>query len=243
MLPKVNGFLCFRTSRRLCYKSKSGIHYKSTVRCYIRHNRHPRTKSIWGKYNTIQGCNIGEITLLQKIFLEVDTTVLQEISSSAAVSTEMEQKVENIVSAESPNFALSHTEAESFTKMVNTLSSTLQNNISASCAQDANVTNAFVCEGTTMKKAYIEQDNITTFLFDCTQNISSVVSAKTDLQNFLQAHAKAETKDIIVSILIVIAVIIVLLIIGALVLGFVKSRLTKPPPPQTMLRGATHNKT
>ncbi len=177
----------------------------------------------------IQGCDIETLDIRQKMYIEVDTTVLQDVSSNVEISNELEQEVENIVEAEAPNlnFNLGGTKAESFTKLVTSLSTRLQNEVGAECAQDANTSNAFTCTSSTIKTAYIEQEYMATFLFNCTQKVDSVVSAKNDLETFIKANTKAETKDVIFAILMAIAAIIVLIIIAALLLPVIKSSLAK----------------
>ena len=48
----------------------------------------------------IQGCNIETLDIRQNMYIEVDTTVLQTISSSVEVSNDLEQEIENIVKVE-----------------------------------------------------------------------------------------------------------------------------------------------
>ena len=92
----------------------------------------------------IQGCNIDRLDVKQNMYIQVDTRVLQEVFSSVELSQDLESEIENIVEAESPNLDLSGgTKAETFTKMVTKLSTRLQNEVGAECAQDANTTNTF----------------------------------------------------------------------------------------------------
>ena len=185
----------------------------------------------------IQGCDIDTLDIRQNMYTKVDTTVLQNVSSNVEISNDLEQEIENIVESQSVNIDLSGgNKAESFTKLVTTLSTRLQNEVGAECAQDANTTNAFTCTESNIKNAYIEQEYMATFLFNCTQNVDSVISAKNELETFIKANTKAETKDVIFAILMAIAAIIVLIIIAALLLPVIKSSLAKsPPPPQIQL--------
>ena len=112
--------------------------------------------------------------------------------------------------------------------MVSNVSTTLQQSIAAKCTQDANLTNAFTCSEANINYMYIEQAQIGEFLFKCTQNLESVISAKNELQTFIDQQTKAKTKDVILAILMAIGAIIVLIIIAALV----KSRMAKSPPPR-----------
>ena len=168
----------------------------------------------------IDGCDIGTAIIDQRLMLKFDTKVLQTVTGSQDVENDLDAQITNIVEAEAPNlnFNLGGTTAKEFTNLVTNMSTTLKQSVAAECGQQSTNVNSFNCTESNVDYLWVQQDQVAEYLFECTQNVSAVQTAKQELQTFIDAHSTAKTKDVITGILIVIAVIIVLVIIGYVIM-------------------------
>jgi len=173
--------------------------------------------------NTFQVANVARFdgschftgTIYQGIAIKVNATILQTVSSSDDVVNDMQQTIEQISKAEAPNLNLNpgSVESDAFTVLITSLSTAIRSSVGAQCTEAATGVNSVTCTGEAEVDTYIQQDLVLDFLYMCTQNVMSVVTAKQDLQTFIDQHSSATTKDVITGILIAIAVIIALVIV------------------------------
>ncbi len=163
-------------------------------------------------------CDIGTAIIDQRLMIKVDTSVLQDVSSSQSVENDLDAQIKNIVEAEAPNLNLNpgSADATQFTKLVTNLSTTLRQNVAAECGQQSTNVNSFNCTESDIAYLWVQQDQVAEYLFECTQNVSAVQTAKQELQTFIDAHSTAKTKDVITGILILIAIIGAIGIVGLL---------------------------
>ena len=173
-----------------------------------------------GNSISFDNCDVGTAIIDQRTMIKVDTSVLQDVSSSQSVENDLDAQIENIVEAEAPNLNLNPgtQDAVQFSHLVTDLSSTLRQNVAAECGQQSTNVNSFTCTESTLDYLWVQQDQVAEYLFDCTQNVTAVQDAKQSLQAFIDSHTSAETKDVITGILIIIAVIIVLVIIAYVIM-------------------------
>ena len=173
-----------------------------------------------GNSISFDNCDVGTAIIDQRTMIKVDTSVLQDVSSSQSVENDLDAQIENIVEAEAPNLNLNPgtQDAVQFSQLVTDLSSTLRQNVAAECGQQSTNVNSFTCTESTLDYLWVQQDQVAEYLFDCTQNVKAVQDAKQSLQAFIDAHSTAKNKDVITGILIAIAVIIVLVIIGYVIM-------------------------
>ena len=139
-------------------------------------------------------CDIGTAIIDQRLMIQVDTTVLQEVSSSQSVENDLDAQIKNIVEAEAPNLNLNPgtQDAVSFTRLVTNLSTTLRQNVAAECGQQSTNVNSFNCTESDIAYLWVQQDQVAEYLFDCTQNVTAVQDAKQSLQAFIDSHTSAK---------------------------------------------------
>lgn len=161
-------------------------------------------------------CQVKGTVIKQSNYLHVTTDVLQNVTSSSNVTQELQQKIKQISEAEAVNLSLSGgADSETLTKLITNLSMQIQQNVSTGCAQTSTQVNAINCsQNASLIDSYIEQEMLGEYLFKCTQNITSVVSAQQDLQTFIDQHSTAKVQDIIVQILIMVAILACIILFG-----------------------------
>ena len=155
----------------------------------------------------------GEIN--QRIEIVINSNILQQVSSDVSTQQNLTNKVKQISEAEAPNLSLSAgAESEAFTKLILDLSTAISTSISTSCSQSNSSLNDFNCKDFTEFAGKSKQEILGSFFYSCTQNLTTLIKAKQDLQNFIDQHSKAKVVDVIFKILIAIAIIMVIYFIG-----------------------------
>jgi ABC-type cobalt transport system substrate-binding protein len=140
---------------------------------------------------------------------------LQNISQSTQTTNALTNKVKQISEAEAPNLSFSAgADSETFTKLINNLATAIRNTISTTCSQDNTNTNIFNCSDFAVFEGESEQEIFGNYLLKCVQNVSSVTTAKQDLQNFIDQHSTAKVEDVIFKILMAVAAIMLIYFLG-----------------------------
>ena len=157
------------------------------------------------------GCDLRNVEINQTNSVFVDTNVVQTLSAGTETSNLMDQQVQQIAEAEAPNLNLGgRANAETFTSLIQDVSTAIVSNISASCSQAGTQTNAIDCRNSTFDTVCITQEVLGEYLFDCVQDASAVTEAEQELQNFIdqQSSAKVTSSE---SVIIIVVIIIVIL--------------------------------
>jgi hypothetical protein len=168
-------------------------------------------------FNNIQlsgNCKVkGDIK--QFIKLTLDTTIFQKILNSTETANELSNKVTQISTAEAPNLSFSSgADSETFTRLINDLSTEIKNSTYASCSGNVDALNNFNCTDNASFEGQSDQQVLANFIFKCTQDITSVTAAKQKLQNFIDQHSSAKVEDVIFKILMAVAAIMLIYFLG-----------------------------
>ncbi|AYV81910.1 MAG: hypothetical protein Harvfovirus77_2 [Harvfovirus sp.] len=174
--------------------------------------------------NLSGNCKIQGSTISQKNYIKLSTKITQDVSSSTEVKQSLAQKVQQISQAETPNFSFTKAESETFTNLISNLSTAIQQNVGAGCSQVSTQINLIDCsQDASIQGSFILQEQVGEYLFECSQKVSSIVTAQQDLQTFIDQHSSAKVFDIIVPIMIMAAVLGCLFIFGPKLAGLIPS--------------------
>jgi hypothetical protein len=166
--------------------------------------------------NLTGNCKIGKGSKIkQYIKINVNSDILQNISQSTQTINALTNRVKQISESEAPNLSFSAgADSETFTKLINNLATAIRNTISTTCSQDDTNTNIFNCSDFAVFEGESNQDIFANYLLKCVQNVSSVTTAKQDLQNFIDQHSTAKVEDVIFKILMAVAAIMLIYFLG-----------------------------
>lgn len=164
--------------------------------------------------NVSGNCKIVDTQIDQEIFVKVTADVLQQITSSVTAEQALSNQVKQTSDAAASALGIFGTaKAIDLTKLVSNLSTAIQNNISAACAQSGANSNVITCSGdASITGSWIKQSFVGTYLFNCTQKIASITDAKQQIQNFIDQNAKSSstfTGSTLTSVILLIVCLVV----------------------------------
>ncbi len=155
----------------------------------------------------------GEID--QFINIKINSEIIQNIVNDTKTEQKLQSIVKQISEAEAPNLSLSSgVDSETFTKLINNLSTQISSSISTNCSNNNASLNNFNCQDYALFSGKAKQTILGEYFYKCTQDLKNVSNAKQELQAFIDQHSTAILKDVIVYVLICIAVILAIWFLG-----------------------------